>query len=549
MAQHVVGGQDGTTISGGALPVAPGRSHIIALALGAGLPLALLAGCGTSSYMDPSVTGRWQPTPTTMPILDRLASIEESSTDLVEQGPPLPEDLIPRPDFYRIGPGDVLEITIFDLIAPGEREEYRAINVDARGMIELPQLGRIMVQDKTTEEAVAEIEQVMRDRNLVQNPLVQVIARSQRGATFTIVGSVNSPGLYNIPKADFRILEAISSAGAFDPSIREIFVIRQVPLSEAVVGGVGQRRPAPRDDAQAPQTPPTTTPPAQGQNLIDLIDSIAPQQPATAPPTPPASEEPSTPPANPGAVAGQAVMQRAIRAAVTRTQDQGSGAAQPASSEPPVIDLIEPGQAANSPVAEDGSTWVFVGGKWMRVRQASPAEADATSLRADELVTQRIIRIPVADLLAGKQSINIVIRPGDVIRFPASATGFIYVSGEVARPGVYQMAPGLTLLRAMSSAGGLSEIGIPWRVDLTRKVGDGSRQATIRLDLGAIAAQTQPDLLLKSDDLINVGTLDWALPLAVVRNGFRVSYGFGFLADRNFGNDLFGAPPTNQLGQ
>jgi len=28
-----------------------------------------------------------------------------------------------------------------------------------------------------------------------------------------------------------------------------------------------------------------------------------------------------------------------------------------------------------------------------------------------------------------------------------------------------------------------------------------------------------------------------------------VTYGFGFLLDRNFGNDVFGAPPTNQFGQ
>ena len=37
----------------------------------------------------------------------------------------------------------------------------------------------------------------------------------------------------------------------------------------------------------------------------------------------------------------------------------------------------------------------------------------------------------------------------------------------------------------------------------------------------------------------------WAFPLAVVRSGFRVTYGWGFLLDRNFGNDVFGAPPSN----
>ncbi len=96
----------------------------------------------------------------------------------------------------------------------------------------------------------------------------------------------------------------------------------------------------------------------------------------------------------------------------------------------------------------------------------------------------------------------------------------------------------------MIAAGGLSPTGIPERVDLTRMVGE-AQQATIRLNLRAIAEGTQPDIFLKPDDVVNVGTTFWAKNLAVVRNGFRATYGFGFLLDRNFGNDVFGPPPTN----
>ena len=45
--------------------------------------------------------------------------------------------------------------------------------------------------------------------------------------------------------------------------------------------------------------------------------------------------------------------------------------------------------------------------------------------------------------------------------------------------------------------------------------------------------------------LNRIGTTFWATPLAVVRNGLRATYGFGFLLDRNFGNDVFGAPPSD----
>ncbi len=78
-------------------------------------------------------------------------------------------------------------------------------------------------------------------------------------------------------------------------------------------------------------------------------------------------------------------------------------------------------------------------------------------------------------------------------------------------------------------------------------VGD-NRQATIRLDARAIANGTAPDILLKPDDMLNFGTNFWR-PARGGPRGFRGSYGFGFLLDRNFGNDVFGAPPTNQFGQ
>ena len=65
------------------------------------------------------------------------------------------------------------------------------------------------------------------------------------------------------------------------------------------------------------------------------------------------------------------------------------------------------------------------------------------------------------------------------------------------------------------------------------------------VNLSAIRNRAEPDIYMQPDDHIIIGTNFWAQPLAVVRNGFRATYGFGFLLDRNFGNDVFGPPPTN----
>jgi len=233
----------------------------------------------------------------------------------------------------------------------------------------------------------------------------------------------------------------------------------------------------------------------------------------------------------------------------------------------PPIDLVEESakkpatSGPESPSAPAPGRWVFLNGEWVQTYRNAPMTPgeglpDSGSAPVDEgaagaLVTQRVIEIPVEPLLQGVAKFNVVVRPGDVISVPGPSQGLVYASGPgISRAGVYQLpaAGKLTLMRLVASAGGLSAIAIPERVDLTRIVGE-NRQATIRVNLKAIYEGTQPDLLLKPDDLINVGTNFWATPLAVFRGGLRASYGFGFLLDRNFGNDVFGSPPTNRFGQ
>jgi protein involved in polysaccharide export with SLBB domain len=173
--------------------------------------------------------------------------------------------------------------------------------------------------------------------------------------------------------------------------------------------------------------------------------------------------------------------------------------------------------------------------------------SDVPSSDAVPLVTQRILEIPTKQLLAGVAEYNIVIRPGDLISVPPPEQGFFYISGPGSLRGGSFVLPSvgrMTLKQAIASSGGLGPIAIPERVDLIRRIGR-DREGMVRLNLRAIYEGTQPDIFLKPEDQVVIGTNFWATPIAVVRNGFRVSYGWGFLLDRNFGNDVFGAPPSN----
>ena len=491
--------------------------------------LMSLTGCHWDSFMDPSKLGRWEDTPAVVPVLEQLAPIESDGGSLVEYTDVSLEDLQVQAESYAISSADEILLEVWDVVIQGQAERYERV-VDQNGYIEVPQLGRVFVAGLTEEGAADLLKR--RFGQFVTDPLVSVNIVTRRAQSYHIQGAVAAPGRYQIPSSDYRLLEAVIAGGGVDPNISKwVNVIRQVSLSDETTPNQPE---AGQDRGGSERTP--LTDPGGSDNLIDLIDDLT-------------GDDDGGAPGVFGSAAGS-------------SGSSFNGYSQPAGDEPdPVISLIEEDRAPGTTViapegparAAGGGRWMFLNGQWVRGfpqddRRETGRRGGALGGGGAEtpLVTQRVIRVPADQLIAGDARYNLVIRPGDIVSVPPPETGNVYLGGELNRPGVYQLpAVGrLTLNRAITAAGGLSAIAIPERVDLTRMVGP-DRQATIMLDLRAIAEGTQPDVFLKPDDHINVGTNFWALPLAVIRNGFRASYGFGFLLDRNFGNDVFGAPPVN----
>lgn len=520
-----------------------------------------LTGCNADSYLDPSVVGRWEKTPTIVPILDRIAVIEPASGDAVESSEVTVDDLVPEIEAYRIRSGDFLEVVIFGLFQPDVPERYER-QVDQRGFVDLPQIGEVYADGLTREQFRAEIAQQLRDMEILsEEPVISVVALRQRERTFNLIGAVQSPGTYGVPYSDYRLLEAIAVGGSINEEAEFVYVIRQVPLTDAAAGRT--TRPVRGNGPSAPRSP--EQPPADegrepSEDLESIIDDLS-----------------SPPPGSPGAFGEQpggavvtrreASRQPAGESAQPAAPGEMIGSRQPELE--PAVDLIDEGAPADSPASApsqgggtDGASWVYLNGKWVMVRSGSsgrstprpeggtPGDASQpidpdTRAEVSPVVTQRVIKVPLEDLLAGNAKYNIVVRSGDTVRIPPRATGTYFVMGQISRPGAFSLTDQLTLRNAIAAAGGLGGLAVPERVDLTRMVGD-DRAATVRLNLRAIAEGTQPDIYIKPNDNINVGTNFWAFPLAVVRSGFRTNYGFGFLLDRNFGNDVFGAPPTDR---
>jgi polysaccharide export outer membrane protein len=122
---------------------------------------------------------------------------------------------------YRIGSSDVVEVYI--LKAPELSRSYR---VTADGAIEMPFLGRITAQKRTSQELAAAIAEKLRPDFLV-DPQVSVLVK-QVSRQFFIQGAVRTPGVYSIEGRP-SLLELITIAGGLGPSYSTTgFIIRGV---------------------------------------------------------------------------------------------------------------------------------------------------------------------------------------------------------------------------------------------------------------------------------------------------------------------------------
>lgn len=531
--------------------------------------VASLAGCEADSWMDPSRTGYFETTPTTMPILSRLDVVERANFRGAHISPPTGDDLTPSELKYRLSPGDEVRVEVYELISPNETEVLERI-VDQTGNIRIKEVGDVAAAGLTIEELQKEVESKV--SRLVTSPIVGVTLLRGQGFQFAISGSVQTVGVFGLNRPDFRLSEAIALAGGTLATTQRVTVIRSAPLAdtlnpiyperEAGGGAASGTNDGTRDGTNDGTGRPATPKPVDINELIEQLDGGA------KPATPDAASSPAAAPApSPASSPAPAAAAPSPAPAPGMVRDTRAVLAQ---NEPPAIDIDElsapkvqdaampdaNAAAARAVEAAAGGTngatpasgWVFdtTTGRWARGGAPSAGTQAGKAARApDSMYTTRIIEVDYQALVKGDPNLNVIIRPGDQIYVEPPETGFIYIDGEINRIGVYELQNSngrLTLSRFVSAAGGLAPTAIPNRVDLVRVIGK-DREATIRVDLAAIRNRSEPDIYMRPDDHVIIGTNFFATPLAVIRNGFRMTYGFGFLLDRNFGNDVFGPPP------
>jgi polysaccharide export outer membrane protein len=97
---------------------------------------------------------------------------------------------------------------------------------------------------------------------------------------------------------------------------------------------------------------------------------------------------------------------------------------------------------------------------------------------------------------------QILTNPSVIVSVKEYNSKRISVLGQVQKPGSFPLAPGMTLVEAISQAGGLNAIANRDRVNITRRHKGGTQ--TAQVSIAAITDGESPDVPLQAGDQIYV---------------------------------------------
>jgi polysaccharide export outer membrane protein len=185
--------------------------------------LACLCGCQQGVFTPSSLPAMYQaPPPHSVNKVD-LASLSnhDQRTDII----------------YR---GDVLEV----MIATGMEEETPStwmVRVDSQDMARLPLVGGVQIGGRGLTAAEHAIRQACIERGIYRHPVVAIRLKQRQFNQVTVMGEVNEPGVYELPRRSSDLVAALAAAEGITEDADTIVEIRRPPPLTAHGGGSAGR--------------------------------------------------------------------------------------------------------------------------------------------------------------------------------------------------------------------------------------------------------------------------------------------------------------------
>lgn len=123
-------------------------------------------------------------------------------------------------DDYKTGPGDVLNITVYD-----NADLSAKVRISPGGTIVMPMLGKIDIDKMTIDQITEKITKLLAHGYLV-NPQVSIFVEDYRSKRVVVLGSVRSPGITELNRP-ITFLELISKAGGLEKDAGDTATIQR----------------------------------------------------------------------------------------------------------------------------------------------------------------------------------------------------------------------------------------------------------------------------------------------------------------------------------
>lgn len=135
----------------------------------------------------------------------------------------------PASKAYKIGPRDVLEVTVFKV-----PDLSKVVQVSEAGTISYPLVGEVRAGGRTAREIEQDLTSTLGAKYL-QNPQVSVFVKEYNSQRVTVEGSVKKPGVIPI-QGGLSLIQAVALAGGFDEGAEETIILFRKSDGRQLVG-------------------------------------------------------------------------------------------------------------------------------------------------------------------------------------------------------------------------------------------------------------------------------------------------------------------------